>query len=69
LILSNWSDEHTEKFRKESFKVKHNLMATGLFSDDALAELLDKHPKDQLDVCSESGQYLDESAKGYEYSP
>ena len=27
-------------------------MATGLFSDDALAELLDKHPKDQLDVCT-----------------
>ena len=52
MILSNWSDEHTEKFRKESFKVKHNLMATGLFSDDALAELLDKHPKDQLDVCT-----------------
>ena len=52
MFLSQWADEHTEKFQKETFKIKHNLMSTGLFSDEALAELLDKHPKDQLDVCA-----------------
>lgn len=52
MILPDWTDTHSEKFRKESFKVKHNLMATGLFSDEALTELLDKHPKDKLDVCT-----------------
>jgi len=52
MILLNWSDEHTEKFRKETFKVKHDLISTGLFTDEALIDLLDRHPKDQLDVCT-----------------
>ena len=52
MIISNWNVEHTEKFRKETFKIKHDLISTGLFSDEALSELLDKHPKDQLDVCA-----------------
>ena len=52
MFLSQWSDEHTEKFQKETFKIKHNLLSTGLFTDEALAELLDKHPKEKLDVCT-----------------
>jgi len=52
MIISNWADEHTKKFQKETFRIKHDLISTGLFSDEALAELLDKHPKDQLDVCA-----------------
>lgn len=52
MIISDWTEEHTEKFRKETFRIKHNLLATGLFTDDALIELLNKHPKDQLDVCA-----------------
>lgn len=52
MIISNWADEHTEKFQKETFRIKHDLISTGLFSDEALAELLDKHPINQLDVCA-----------------
>jgi len=52
MIISNWSDEHTRKFQNETLRVKHDLISTGLFSDEALSELLDKHPKDQLDVCA-----------------
>lgn len=52
MIISNWADEHTEKFQKETFKIKHDLISTGLFSDEALSELLDKHPKSELDVCA-----------------
>lgn len=52
MILQDWSDEHTAKFRKAMFKVKHNLSETGLFTDEALAELLDKHPRNFLDVCT-----------------
>lgn len=52
MMISGWKEEHTEKFRKETFQVQHDLLATGLFSDEALIELLDKHPKDQLDVCA-----------------
>ena len=52
MIISNWTDEHTKKFQNETFRIKHDLISTGLFSDEALAELLDIHPKDQLDVCA-----------------
>ncbi len=52
MIINDWAVEHTEKFQKETFRIKHDLISTGLFSDDALSELLDKHPKDQLDVCT-----------------
>lgn len=51
-IFENWTDEHTKKFRKDNLTVKHRLSETGLFTDDALAELLDKHPADKLDVCT-----------------
>ena len=54
MIISNWTEEHTEKFQNETFRIKHDLHSTGLFSDDALSELLDAHPKDQLDVCAMS---------------
>ena len=52
MLLDGWTDEHTAKFQKDIFKVKHRLNETGLFTDEALAELLDKHPKDKLDVCA-----------------
>lgn len=52
MIISNWTDEHTRKFQNETLRVNHDLISTGLFSDEALSELLDKHPKDQLDVCA-----------------
>ena len=54
MIISNWTEEHTEKFQNDTFRIKHDLHSTGLFSDDALSELLDAHPKDQLDVCAMS---------------
>lgn len=54
MIISNWSDENTQKFKHETLRVKHNLISTGLFTDEALSELLDNHPRDQLDVCAMS---------------
>ncbi len=52
MIFQDWTDEHTQMFQNDMFKVKHNLSKTGLFTDVALADLLDRHPKDQLDVCT-----------------
>jgi len=52
MILDGWTADHTARFQKDMFKVKHKLSETGLFTDEALADLLDKHPKDQLDVCA-----------------
>lgn len=51
-MLTDWSDDHSAKFQKEIITFKHNLNATGLFTDEALIELLEKHPSEQLDVCT-----------------
>jgi len=52
MILNGWTDRDTARFQKDMFKVKHRLNETGLFTDEVLADLLDKHPKEQLDVCA-----------------
>lgn len=51
-MLTDWTDAHAEKFQEDVMTFGHDLERTGLFSDDALIELLEKHPSDQLDVCS-----------------
>lgn len=53
-IFKDWTDEHTQKFQKDILTVRHRLSETGLFTDDALAEMLDKHPSEKLDVCTMS---------------
>jgi len=56
-IFKNWTDEHTKLFRKEIITVDHRLSECGLFTDEALTVLLDKHPQDQLDVCTMSPEH------------
>ena len=51
-MLTDWTDEHTKKFQKEIMTFGHDLKSTGLFTDEALIKLLEKHPSDQLDVCT-----------------
>ena len=51
-MLKDWSADHSAKFQKEVLTFKHRLKETGLFTDEALARLLEKHPHDYLDVCS-----------------
>ncbi len=52
MIFESWTEENTKKFREEAFIAEHKLLDTGLFSDEALIALLDKHPKSHLDVCT-----------------
>ena len=51
-MLKDWSADHTARFQKETITFKHGLNETGLFTDEALINLLNKHPKNQLDVCT-----------------
>lgn len=51
-IFKDWTDEHTAVFQKDIMTVRHRLSETGLFTDEALADLLDKHPSEKLDVCT-----------------
>jgi len=52
MIFRNWTDEHKENFRKKTCLIDHKLSETGLFTDAALAKLLDNHPRSLLDVCT-----------------
>ncbi len=51
-MLKAWTDAHTKKFRKDILTFDHGLGGTGLFTDEALAGLLDRHPSNLLDVCT-----------------
>ncbi len=51
-MITDWTDEKTSLFQKAIFTFKHNLSQTGLFSDEALIALLERHPSHMLDVCT-----------------
>ena len=51
-ILSDWTAEHTARFQKSILGFGHDLAATNLFTDQALAAMLDAHPESELDVCT-----------------
>lgn len=49
-VFRNWTNEHSQKFRQHNIAVQHRLGETGLFTDEALAALLDRHPPGKFDV-------------------
>ena len=51
-MLEGWNDSHNEKFQNEILTFQHNLEKSGLFTDEALIALMDKHPSEQMDVCT-----------------
>lgn len=51
-MLDGWTDAHTDKFQREIIRFRHRLEETGLFTDSALINLLEHHPKEMLDVCT-----------------
>lgn len=51
-MIEGWTDDHTRRFQREILTFRHRLEETGLFTDDALIDLLDRHPANMLDVCT-----------------
>lgn len=51
-MLKDWTEENSALFQKTIMPFKHGLKETNLFSDEALITLLNKHPKNMLDVCT-----------------
>ena len=51
-ILDGWTDAHTEAFQSDILTFRHRLEDTGKFTDEALIDLLDRHPANMLDVCT-----------------
>lgn len=54
-LLHGWTDAHTEKFQNSIVTFQHRLADTGLFTDDALIDLLERHPANMTDVCTMGG--------------
>ena len=51
-ILQDWDSEKTATFQKAVMTFRHGLAETGLFSDEALIDVLERHPSSELDVCT-----------------
>jgi len=51
-MLSDWTDSHSGAFQKEIMSFGHRLAETGLFTDEALINLLERHPSEKMDVCT-----------------
>lgn len=50
--LNNWSPEQYQVLEKALLVAKHRLHETGLFSDEALAQLIDTHPDEYLTIAA-----------------
>ena len=53
-LLEGFGEGEAAAFQKAIVHFRHGLEATGLFSDEALVDLLDRHPAEKLDVCTMS---------------
>lgn len=51
-LLAGWTAEHRRRAGKEVLKFNHRLAETGLFTDEALARLIDEHPRSELTICT-----------------
>lgn len=49
-LLKNWTDEQIEQMRTSIFVAEHRLAELDLFTDEALARVLDAHPRKDLGV-------------------
>ncbi len=45
LIFPNWNSEHTVKWTTAPISIEHTIHKSPLFSDDALASLIDRYPR------------------------
>ena len=51
-IIQDWSEQDKQNYGKVIQAKPHNLAESGLFTDEALAALLDRHPNEKIDVCT-----------------
>lgn len=49
-LIKNWTEENRRNYGKKVMAINHSLNETGLFTDDALAKMIDAHPNHLIDV-------------------
>ena len=48
-LIKHWSKEDAQDYGKRVMIIEHTLNETGLFTDEALADMLDRHPSHLID--------------------
>jgi hypothetical protein len=51
-LIANWNGADPRTVKDEIVRFNHRLADTGLFTDDALAKLIDAFPRDEITVCT-----------------
>lgn len=51
-VLIDWNDEKRAEFRNGVIRARHRLHLAQEFSDFALAELIERHPRELTDICT-----------------
>jgi len=51
-LISGWTDQDRQDYGHKIQTFNHGLAESGLFTDEALAALLDRHPTSKIDVCT-----------------
>ena len=51
-LFTGWTDRHNALFGNHTIKLGHRLVETGLFSEDAIARLIDDYPEDKYNLNS-----------------
>lgn len=51
-VMVDWNSEKTAEFRRGVIQARHRLHRAEEFSDDALAALLNRHPRELCDFCT-----------------
>lgn len=51
-LMAGWTGGSRRAYGREIVRFNHRLAETGLFSDEALARLIERHPLDRRDVCT-----------------
>lgn len=51
-VFQSWTPQMSRDFGEVAVKARHMLEESQLFSDDALAALVDKHPRELCDFCT-----------------
>ncbi len=58
-IFTDWKSFHSELFANHLAELKHSLVENGLFSDDAIAELIERTPREDYHVSTMDPQSHD----------
>ncbi len=51
-LIKEWTATHRENFGKNPIVWQHSMHESGLFTDEKLIELIEKHPRDLADFCT-----------------